>query len=82
VSEPARWAVSLWVRLVYGAALLGVLYVLTAPPLMMATTRQAPREWPRLYKPLAIGFQCNWTRPLFSWYFDTVWGADTEIRGE
>jgi hypothetical protein len=59
-----------------------VLYVLTAPPLMIAMTRHNPREWPRIYQPLAYGFQCDWTQPLFSWYFDTVWVADTEIRGE
>ena len=66
-----------------GSLMLGlVLYVLTAPPLMMMMTRQNPREWPCIYNPLVVGFQCDWTRPLFSWYFDTVWGADTEIRGE
>ena len=58
------------------------LYILTAPPLMMAMTRNAPREWPGLYRPLIPGFQCQWTAPFFNWYFDRVWGADTEIRGE
>ncbi|MEI7731735.1 MAG: hypothetical protein WCO56_19340 [Verrucomicrobiota bacterium] len=64
------------------AIIIAVLYVLTAPPIMKAMTRQNPREWPRFYQPLARGFQCDLTRPLFSWYFDNVWGADTEIRGE
>ena len=65
------------------APVLGViLYLLTAPPLMMAMTRHSPREWPRFYDPVKYGFWCDSTRPLFNWYFDTVWGADTEIRGE
>lgn len=66
-----------------GAILLAVmLYMVTAPPIMMTMTRHNPREWPRVYAPLKYGFWCNWTRPMFCWYFDTVWGADTEMRGE
>jgi hypothetical protein len=63
------------------AVLAVVLYVLTAPPLILLMTRKNPREWPRLYEPLVPGFQCDWSRPVFEWYFDTVWRADMEMRG-
>ena len=82
VKEFSRKSALLLVGLFGWAALAVALFILTAPPLMIAMTRHNPREWPRIYQPLARGFQCDWTRPLFTWYFDTVWRADTEIRGE
>ena len=76
-----RPAAAFFAKLMWAALMVGLLYELTAPPLMMVMTRQNPREWPRIYEPLVPGFQCQWTRPFFSWYFDSLWRADTEMRG-
>jgi hypothetical protein len=75
-------ALALLRRFAAGIAILIALYILSAPPFMIAMTRHNPREWPRIYEPLAAGFWCSWTRPIFVWYFDDLWKADTEIRGE
>ena len=80
--EPIRRAIEIAAQLLCVVGLAIFLSVLTAPPLMVAMTRQNPREWPRVYAPLAVGFQCDWTRPVFLWYFDNLWKADTESRGE
>ena len=69
-------------KLLGAVTLVLFLYFLSAPPLMLLLTRNNPREWPRIYQPLVPGFWCEWTRPLFVWYFDRLWKADTEIRGE
>jgi hypothetical protein len=75
--------VALIEKLLAAALLVALLYVLTAPPLMKAMTRHNPRgEWPWIYRPLMAGFWCDWTRPVFSWYFDRLWQADTELLGE
>jgi hypothetical protein len=75
-------AVTFFVRLLWAAVLAAALYVLTAPPLIIALTRKNPREWPRICEPLVPGFWCQWTRPIFVWYFDDLWQAETESRGE
>ena len=82
VTRPIRCLGSFFGALLGGLAIALALYILTAPPLMIALTRHNPRTWPGIYQPLAAGFQCDWTRPIFSWYFDSVWKADTESRGE
>ncbi len=43
-------------KLLCAVVVAGILYVLTAPPLMIAMTRKNPREWPRIYEPLVPGF--------------------------
>ena len=76
-----KHAAAFFVRLLCVAVLAVVFYFLTAPPLMITMTRKNQREWPRIYEPLVPGFWCKWTRPIFVWYFDDLWKADTESRG-
>lgn len=45
-------AAAFFARLLCGIALAVVLYILTAPPLMIAMIRKNPRERPRIYEPL------------------------------
>jgi len=76
-----KQSAAFFVSLICVAVLAVVFCFLTAPPLMIAMTRENPREWPRIYEPLVPGFWCKWTRPIFVWYFDDLWKAGTEYRG-
>jgi|APCry1669188970_1035186.scaffolds.fasta_scaffold43139_2 hypothetical protein len=83
MNDLLRFAGWTLVKLLGAVALAFLVYLVTAPPLMILMTRKNPRgEWPWVYRPLVAGFQCDWTRPAFSWYFDKLWKADTELLGE
>ena len=63
-----------------GLATLILLYVLTAPPIMKTMTKRTGGFWlPWYYAPIVWGLENNVTHPVFTWYFNDVWGCDVQF---
>ena len=76
-SEAIRKGVT---RTLLGLGVLVVLYVLTAPPVIKTVTkRTGSLWWPRFYAPMTWGLENNVTHPVFTWYFNDVWGCDIQF---
>src|SRR5712692_3961632 len=63
-------------------ALLFCIYLLTAPPVMMAIVRQQGRaSFPTIYRPILRVIERDYNGPLL-WYFNDVWHSDVILFGE
>ena len=59
-----------------------LLYVLTAPPLMMAIARQqGSASFPAVYQPIVRVIESDFNGPLL-WYFNDVWHSEIILIGE
>lgn len=59
-----------------------LVYVLTAPPIMMAIARQrgALTRMPMIYQPVLDLIESDFGGPLL-WYFNNVWGSGIILLG-
>ncbi len=63
-------------------AVMLVLYVLTAPPVMSAIVRQRGSvSVPALYQPVLGVLESDYNGPLL-WYFNDVWHSEVTLFGE
>lgn len=67
---------------VAGIAVLFLLYVLTAPPIMMSIARQrGSLSFPAVYDPIARVLESDFNGPAL-WYFNDVWHSGIVLLGE
>jgi len=72
--EPACW-------LAAGVALVVLVYLLTAPPILLAHARQTGSgSFPGIYGPVLMLIESDFGGPMV-WYFNDVWGADLVLIG-
>src|SRR5687768_7803382 len=65
-----------------GFAVLFLLYVLTAPPVMMSIARQRGSfSFPAVYQPILRVIESDFNRPAL-WYFNDVWRSGIILIGE
>ena len=65
-----------------GSAVLFLLYVLTAPPVMMSIARQRGSfSFPAIYQPIVRVLASDFNGPAL-WYFNDVWHSGVIVIGE
>jgi len=61
--------------------LLAVVYVLSAPPVMIAMAKSSGGHVSSLYLPVVAMIESDFNGPVL-WYFNDVWGCGIELMGD